>query len=100
MAVDEKRVVELLKNNLDSKSGFRLVAMITYSLENLNHSQKTLFGYALKGRTGKKGFLDTLDGETVGRNNVLLPLEHLGQLKEFFATWKVDHEIRKFVELK
>lgn len=98
MAVDEKRVVEVLESNIDKKS-FRLVAMATYSLENLDHSQKTLFGYALKGRTKNKGFIQSLDGEAVGRNNVLLPLQNLPQLKEFFATWKVDYEVRKFVEL-
>ena len=70
MAVDEKKVVEVLKNNLDSSS-IRLVAMVTY-----------------------------LDGEAVGRNNVLLPLENLEQLREFFATWEVSYEVRKFVELE
>ena len=100
MAVDEKEVLDLLKKGYGSKLGFRLVALVTYSLENLNHSQKTLFGYALKGRTGQKGFLHRLKGEVVGRNNVLIPIENLDKIKEFFATWKVKYEVRKFVELK
>ncbi len=98
--VNEKEVVDLLKKSFGSKAKFRLIVLVTYSLENLNHSQKTLFGYALKGRTGQKGFLDKLDGEAVGRNNVLIPVDNLTQLKEFFATWNVKYNVRKFIELK
>ena len=74
--------------------------MITYSLKSLNHSQKTLFGYALKGRTGQKGYLHRLKGEVVGRNNVLISIDDLDKMNDFFATWKVKYEVRKFIELK
>lgn len=91
------RLLDLLK-----KEGIksRPIALITYSLENLNHSQKTLFGYALKGRTGQKGFLHSLNGEPVGRNNVMIPIENLNTIKEFFATWKVEYKVRKLIEVE
>jgi len=73
--------------------------LVTYSLENLDHSKKTLFGYALKGRTGQKGFVHGINGEAIGRNNVLVPINNLDKIKEFFATWKVKYEVRKFIEL-
>lgn len=95
----EKEVLALLDKGIGPKK-FRIIAMVTYSLKNLNHSQKTLFGYALKGRTGQKGFLDQLKGEVVGRNNVLIPIDNLDRIMEFFSTWKVRYEVRKFVELK
>ena len=98
MAAQEKEVLELLKQRFGSK--VRSIALVTYSLENLNHSQKTLFGYALKGRTGQKGFLDKLKGEAIGRNNVLIPSESLEKLREFMATWKVKYDVRRLLELR
>ena len=71
--------------------------LITYDLKTLNHSKKTLFGYALKGRKNQKGFLDSLNGNTVGRNNVLIPINRLGELKEFMQTWQVEYYTQRFM---
>jgi hypothetical protein len=71
--------------------------LITYELTNLNHSQKTMFGYALKGRTGEKGILSELKGRPVGRNNILIPSSQIDQLKDFFATWQVKYNIQQFL---
>ena len=72
--------------------------LITYDLTNLNHSQKTMFGYALKGRTGEKGILADMKGKPVGRNNVLIPSSYIDQLKDFFATWKVRYQAQRFLK--
>ena len=100
MIIDEKEVLDLLKKNFGSRLDLRLVALVTYSLKNLNHSKKTLFGYALKGRSGQKGFIYRLKGEAVGRNNVLIPLNNLKELEEFFGTWDVRYRLKRFIELK
>ncbi len=73
--------------------------LLTYDLKTLDHSKKTLFGYALKGRKGQKGFLDSLDGSAVGRNNVLIPINRLDELKEFLKTWQVEYSIQKFMRI-
>jgi len=75
------------------------LVLLTYDLKTLNHSKKTLFGYALKGRKGQKGFLDLLNGNTVGRNNVLIPINKLDELKEFLKTWQVKYFIQKFMRI-
>ncbi|MBS1266108.1 MAG: hypothetical protein MAG795_00073 [Candidatus Woesearchaeota archaeon] len=76
------------------------VALVTYSLTNLSHSDKTRFGYALKGRSGKGGMLKLVNGEHVGRNNILFPLEKLPEIKDFLSTWKIQYKVRRFIELK
>ena len=73
--------------------------LLTYDLKTLNHSKKTLFGYALRGRKGQKGFLDLLNGSAVGRNNVLIPINKLDELKEFLKTWQVKYFIQKFMRI-
>lgn len=75
------------------------LVLLTYDLKTLNHSKKTLFGYALKGRKGQKGFLDSLNGDVVGRNNVLVPTNRLDELREFFKTWQVKYFIQKFLRI-
>jgi len=75
------------------------IILLTYDLKTLNHSKKTLFGYALKGRKGKKGFLDSLNGNIVGRNNVLIPINKLNELKEFLKTWQVKYFVQKFMRI-
>jgi hypothetical protein len=96
--IDE--VLKVLKENCGSAFSFRGVSMVTYSLTNLGHSKKTLFGYALKGRGKEGGFLEIIGGETVGRNNVLIPTEKLDKLKEFLGTWHVRYEVRNFIEIR
>ncbi|GEM_PF-7101700 len=90
-----------IKNNkLVSKMlNVETIVLLTYDLKILNHSRKTLFGYALKGRKGQKGFLDSLKGSAVGRNNVLIPINMLDELKEFFETWHVRYSIQKFMRI-
>jgi len=73
--------------------------LVTYDLKILNHSKKTLFGYALKGRKGQKGFLGSLNGSAVGRNNVLIPINKLNEIKEFLKTWQVKYSIQKFMRI-
>ena len=90
--------VKEVSGKTDIGSSQRRVSLVTYSLTSLSHSRKTLFGYALKGRIGRKGFVDELGGEAVGRNNVLVPTANLDKLKEFFATWNVEFKVRNFIE--
>lgn len=75
------------------------IILLTYDLKTLNHSKKTLFGYALKGRKGQKGFLNSLNGSIVGRNNVLIPINKLNELKEFLKTWQVKYFIQEFMRV-
>jgi len=88
------------ENRFISKTlNIETLVLVTYDLKTLNHSKKTLFGYALKGRKGQKGFLDSLDGSAVGRNNVLIPINKLNELKEFLKTWQVKYSIQKFMRI-
>ncbi|MBS3119558.1 hypothetical protein J4475_01925 [Candidatus Woesearchaeota archaeon] len=73
---------------LDIKS----VALVSYDLKSLNHVQKTLFGYALKGRTKGQGILSEMKGRVVGRNSVLIPSQYLSRLQAFLKQWKVPYE--------
>ena len=86
---------KFIKNVLNVET----LILITYDLKTLNHSKKTLFGYALKGRKDQKGFLDSLNGSVVGRNNVLIPINKLDELKEFLKTWQVKYFIQKFLRI-
>ncbi len=86
------------ENKLISETlNIETLILVTYDLKTLNHSKKTLFGYALKGRKNQKGFLDSLNGNTVGRNNVLIPINRLGELKEFMQTWQVKYYTQRFM---
>lgn len=82
---------QFLSKNLKTKS----VVLITYSLKNLTHSKKTLFGYALKGREGKNGILQKMKGEAVGRNNILAPVEKLESFREFLKSWEVNYKMKR-----
>ena len=74
-------------------------AIITYSLENLDHIKKTQFGYALKGRKNGEGILRAAGGEALGRNNIILPYEKLPEIRLFFEHWKVSHSYKRIIEV-
>ena len=78
--------------------GMRKKVLVAYSLSNLSHSQKTIFGYALRGRENETGILGRLKGETAGRNCLLVPEENFGKAIEFFAFWKVKYSAKTIFE--
>jgi predicted nucleotidyltransferase len=86
---------QFINKSLKTKS----LVLVTYDLTILNHSKKTLFGYALKGRKGEKGFLDEINGKITGRNNVLVPTHKFEQLKDFLKTWKVEYTSQRFLKV-
>lgn len=90
-----------IKSNsfLATQLGTKSLILITYSLISLSHSKKTLFGYALKGRKNQKGFIDQVEGKTVGRNNVLVPTENYEQLNAFFKTWSIPTKKQRFLRI-
>lgn len=75
--------------------GLRRLLLLTYHLDHLDRSKKTLFGYALKGRDGKGGLLKELKGQVIGRNSILFPAEKEIAAKEFIDFWKAKHETRE-----
>lgn len=81
--------------NLNNILGLESSVIVTYSLKILNHSKKTLFGYALKGRKREEGVLRELRGSPIGRNCVLVPYKNLEQIEEFLRYWKVSYEFKK-----
>jgi hypothetical protein len=91
----EKEVKSLLNN----RNATRPVIMVTYSLENLDQTQKTQFGYALRGRNGKKGLISRLRGEAVGRSNLLVPMRSQKRIDEFLSEWNVRYKVRRLIEL-
>ena len=90
-----------IKNNilLYKSLNANILFLISYDLKSLDHSKKTLFGYALKGRKGQKGFLGNLKGQTVGRNSITIPSDKLDEIREFFETWKVSYSVQKFMRI-
>ncbi|MBI5390190.1 nucleotidyltransferase domain-containing protein [Candidatus Woesearchaeota archaeon] len=76
------------------------LVLVTYSLTHLIHSKKTLFGYALKGRTGKEGLMKKVDAVISGRNSLLVPTEHFEELVSFLKLWGVPFTRKRVLELK
>ncbi len=75
-------------------------AIVTYSLENLDHVKKTQFGYALKGRDSKSGVLKELKGKTLGRNSFILPKNNLLQAEDFLKHWNITYSTKRVIEVK
>jgi hypothetical protein len=71
--------------------GLTRMILLSYSLEGLLHSKKTVFGYALRGRDGKSGLLKIFNGKTVGRNSVIIPFSKMKEMLEFLAYWGVSY---------
>lgn len=86
---------KFISESLKTESRF----LISYSLENLSHSQKTLFGYALKGRTGQKGILQAVGGEVIGRNSIIVPTKKSESIIEFMKSWNIEYKIKRILVL-
>ena len=104
----KKEVLEILYDGfslkydspINKKVNFEPLILITYGLENLDHIKKTMFGYALKGRSEDKGLLGTIKETVIGRNSFIIPIKNLEKIKEFFEHWNVKYKTKKIIEVK
>lgn len=76
----------------------KLKHIITYSLESLSKTKKTLFGYALKGRTNSTGILQNAGGKTLGRNCIIVPAAQSQDVANLLDYWKLQYHIREVYE--
>lgn len=83
--------------------GFRGYALFSFSLKNINQSEKmkikrVLYGYSTTKKEKKvyksfsKGLVKEFNGIPVGRGAVLIPLEKAGIIEEIFNSKKVGFE--------
>jgi hypothetical protein len=67
----------------------------TYSLTHLPKKDKIRFYYALKGRNGKKGIIQRLKIEQLGRTVLLVQANKEKEMDEFLDYWRCKHKKRK-----
>lgn len=77
------------------KEGNNEAIIYTYSLKHLAKKDKVRFFYALKGRNGKKGILERLKIEQLGRTVLLAPASKEKEMDEFFAYWQCKPKKKK-----
>lgn len=83
----KKRLAELL--------GFSNYYLFAYSLKGLSQSKKIMFQYALKGRRGQKGIIETRNCRQIGRGAVMVPLENSEEFRDFLEKNRVNYKIHK-----
>ncbi len=77
------------------KNGNGECVIYTYSLMHLLKKDKVRFFYALKGRNGKKGIVERLRIEQLGRCVLLVALKKENEVDEFFDYWKCKYQKKK-----
>lgn len=77
--------------------GFLGKALYWYDLKRLKQKDKVRFFYALKGRKGKKGFVDEIGGTCLAKGVIIVPVGSDDKLKEFFDTWKIPYSRRRIL---
>jgi hypothetical protein len=77
------------------KEGNHEAIIYTYSLTHMPKKDKVRFFYALKGRNGKKGILERLKIEQLGRTVLLAPADKEKEIDEFFNYWRCKTKKKK-----
>lgn len=79
-------------NFLSSLFGFQGYCLFKYSLNEMKSSKRIIFHYALKGRNGKKGILEQVNGRRLSDYTLLIPLTNADFFKEFLKNQKIKFE--------
>lgn len=85
----------LRKTNLSRFLGFNSFYIFSYSLQGLTQSKKVMFQYALNGRNKKKGLLDSLNGFSLGKGVVMIPVQNTEEFKQFLDKNKINYKVFK-----
>ena len=79
---------------MDNKNIF---VLYYYNLSKVNKSKKVRFVYALKGRKGEKGLVNSLGGKFLVQSCFILPVKKDQEMKEIFKLWDVPFKRKKIV---
>jgi hypothetical protein len=84
---------KMLSNLIDavSRLGFDQVTEIFYDLTKLQQSRKMLFNYALLGRRGREGLLQTLGGGRLTKSAIFVPSSKEKEAENFIKKWNVEY---------
>ncbi len=74
-----------------NKLGFNEITEIFYDLTKLEQSRKMLFNYALLGRRGKEGLLQTLGGGRLTKSAIFVPSANERNAENFIKKWNVEY---------
>ena len=74
-----------------SRYGFSSFGLIIYGTRSMTNTQKTKFYYALNGRGGSRGVIDSFSGIKLSDNILAIPIDRIEDAKEFFDFWKLDY---------
>ncbi len=80
---------------LIARLGLQELTEISYDLTKLDQSRKMLFNYALLGRRGNEGILQSLGGKRLGKSIVTLPSTHESEVEDFVKKWNVKYTKRR-----
>lgn len=80
-----------------NKIGLKSITQFFYDLSRLDQTQKVLFNYALTGRRGNEGLLQSLGGEKLSRSSVYIPSENGEKFESFIKRWGVEYKKRKML---
>jgi len=82
------------KKNLSENLGFLQYVLYSYSLKGKEQKEKTKIVYVLKGRGGKKGFVESFEGEWLADNCFIVPVNVDNEIIKILNKWQVKYERR------
>ncbi|MCL5009773.1 MAG: hypothetical protein M1433_02230 [Candidatus Parvarchaeota archaeon] len=99
----EKRMLKELSDSMSifynepliERLGLHELTEISYDLTKLGQSKKMLFNYALLGRRGNDGILQSIGGRRLGKSMIMLPSEHEKDAEDFVKKWDVKYSKRR-----
>ena len=77
------------------KLGLSSITEIFYDLTNLDQSKKMLFNYALLGRRGNDGLLQSIGGGRLTKSAIYLPSNEERKAEKFIKDWNVRYTKRR-----
>lgn len=77
---------------ISNKYGFSSLGMFKYNFKGWDQLRKTKFYYALNGRMGQKGILESLECVKLSDNLILAPLNKIEDVKEFLDSWSIEYK--------
>ncbi len=72
--------------------GYASFGLFVTSTKDMKNKERTRYYYALNGRGGSKGFLDTVKGIRLSNDVFIVPIESIEPTKSFFEFWHMKNQ--------
>lgn len=88
------------KKRISERYNMKSYSLYSYKIKDLANSKKVRFLYLIKGRKNEIGLIKEFNGEFIGSNSFIVPVEKDVEMREILDSWSIKFQRKSIFLIK